>query len=251
MSSLSEENLNPAQGGARDFQTTHWSLVLQAAQGSSTQAGEALEKLCRAYWYPLYAYVRRRGYDVAEAQDLTQEYFSRLLAKQYLATIDPDKGRFRSFLLTSMKHFLANEWDRAHRQKRGGGCVTFSIEEAAAEERYQFEPAHEESPEKIFDRRWAQTVLEVVLTRLEQEFSETDKTDLFNELKACLTGDPDASSYVEVAARLGMTESAVKSAAHRLRQRYGELLREEIGQTVASGTEIDEEIRDLCAALAG
>jgi len=227
---------------ASRFAATRWTIVLAAGHGTSPQAGRALEELCRTYWYPLYAYVRRRGYESHEAEDLTQEFFARLLAKKYLADVDREKGRFRSFLLASLKHFLANEWDRAHAQKRGGGQTLVSLD---AETRYQREPVDEASADKLLDRAWAVALLDQVLARLEME-SEPKQ---FAALKAFLTVGQDAIPYAEVAGKLGTTEGAVKVAVHRLRKRYRALLREEIAHTVASPAEIDDEIRHLFAAF--
>ncbi|HVM61987.1 MAG TPA: sigma-70 family RNA polymerase sigma factor [Verrucomicrobiae bacterium] len=231
------------------FAATRWTVVLTAGQGASPQAGRALEQLCRAYWYPLYAYVRRRGYDVHEAEDLTQEFFARLLAKNYLAGVDPSKGKFRSFLLASLKHFLANEWDRAHAAKRGGGQPLLPLDTQSAETRYRQEPADELTAEKLLERQWALALLDQVLDRLQAEFAADGKSEQFDQLKLFLTEGKGATSYAAMATKLGTTEGAVKVAVHRLRRRYRELLREEIAHTVASPAEIDEEIRHLFAAF--
>lgn len=225
-------------------------MVLTAGHGSSPQAGRALEELCRAYWYPLYAYVRRRGHTPQEAEDLTQEFFARLLAKNYLADVDREKGKFRSFLLASLKHFLANEWDRARAAKRGGGQPHLSLDTQTAETRYRSEPADGLTPEKLLERQWALALLDHVLARLQAEFVTDGKEKQFDELKVWLTEGKGASSYAAVAATLGTTEGAAKVAVHRLRRRYRELLREEISHTVATPEEIDEEIRHLFAAFA-
>ena len=237
------------QTGGADFAATRWSMVLLAGQSHSPEAASALEKLCRAYWYPLYAFVRRTGRSEHEAQDLTQEFFYRLIEKRTLRAADQTKGKFRSFLISSMKNFLANEWDRAQAQKRGGGQTHFSLDAETAEERYKLEPAHFETPEKLYEQSWAQSVLEQVFARLRAESEASGKSRRFEELKPFLTAEPDASSYAAVGARLGISESAVKSAVHRLRQRFGELLRDEIGQTVADPREIDQEIRHLAGVL--
>ena len=220
------------------FTATRWSVVLTAGRGQSC----ALEELCRLYWYPLYAYVRRRGYEAHEAEDLTQEFFARLLAKNYLADVNREKGKFRSFLLASLKHFLANEWDKARAKKRGGGQTLVSLD---AETRYRAEPADELSADKLLDRQWALALLEQVLARLEVE---TDATQ-FAALKPFLTADKEAIPYADVAGQLGTSEGAVKVAVHRLRQRYRALLREEISHTVASAAEVEDEIRHLFAAF--
>jgi RNA polymerase sigma-70 factor (ECF subfamily) len=236
---------------AKWFATTHWSVVLNAADSLSPNSDSALEALCRAYWYPLYAYVRRRGYDVESARELTQEFFAQLLAKKLLHAVDPTKGRFRSWLLGVMKHFLAHEWVRAHAQKRGAGQPTFSLDELEAETRYCLEPADFADPEKIFDRRWAFTVLERAAGKLRLEYESAGKTALFNTLKEFVSAEGTSLSYEDCAARLSLSVSAVKSAIHRLRQRYQELIRDEIAQTVTTLSEIDEEIRYLLAVIRG
>ena len=233
------------------FVTTHWSVVLTAGRSDSTHARNALEKLCRTYWPPIYAFVRRQGNTPHDAQDLTQEFFARLLQNHYLGDVDRTKGRFRSFLLASLKHFLANEWDRANAQKRGGGQVLIPIDIKSAETSCGFEPADTMTAEKMFERRWALTLLELVLRRLREDFARDGKEKLFEQLKPTLTEASRSVRYAEIAARLGMSEGAVKVAVHRLRQRYRELLRAEIADTVASPGEIDDEIRKLFAALAG
>jgi len=224
------------------FAATRWTVVLAARRETSPQARVALEELCRQYWYPLYAYVRRSGYESHEAEDLTQEFFVRLLAKNYLAEVDPEKGKFRSFLLASLKHFLANEWDKARAQKRGGGRTFVSLD---AETRYRQEPVDELTADKLLDRQWALALLEQVLGRLE---AETDPKQ-FAALKPFLTAEKEAIPYANVAGQLETSEGAVKVAVHRLRQRYRKLLREEIAHTVASPAEVDEEIRHLFAAF--
>jgi RNA polymerase sigma factor (sigma-70 family) len=236
--------------GRHSFAATRWTVVLTAGHGLSPQAGRALEELCRTYWYPLYAYVRRRGHNPQEAEDLTQEFFARLLARNYLAGVDREKGKFRSFLLASLKHFLANEWDRAQAQKRGGGQPHLSLDTQTAETRYQSEPADDLTPEKLLERRWALALLDQVLARLRAEFVADDKEKQFDELKVWLTEGKGATSYAVAAARLGTTEGAAKVAVHRLRRRYRELLRDEISHTVATPAEIEEEIRHLFAAFA-
>jgi RNA polymerase sigma factor (sigma-70 family) len=231
------------------FVTTHWSVVLTAGRTGSTDARAALEKLCRTYWHPIYAFVRRRGYSAEDAQDLTQEFFARLLEKNWLGDVDPVKGRFRSFLLASLKHFLANEWDRARAQKRGGGQVLIPIDVKTAETSCGFEPADNVTAEKIFERRWALTLLDQVLQRLRDEYVHDGKGKLFEQLKPTLTEESRSVAYAEIAERLGTTEGAVKVAVYRLRQRYRELLRAEIADTVAGPTEIEDEIHSLFAAF--
>ncbi len=233
------------------FVTTHWSLVVSAGDNDTPHARDALEKLCRAYWFPIYAFVRRQGHGPHDAQDLTQEFFARLLEKKYLASADPAKGRFRSFLLASLKHFLANEWDKTQAQKRGGGQFLIPIDAATAETSCGIEPADNLTAEKIFERRWALTLLEHVLRRLRAEYVRDDREKLFEQLKPTLTEVSRSVRYAEIATRLGTTEGAVKVAVHRLRQRYREVLRAEIADTVASPGEVEDEIRNLFAALAG
>jgi RNA polymerase sigma-70 factor (ECF subfamily) len=253
-SSQTEPNSTPASAEPSPrpaFVTTHWSLVVSAGRNDTPLARNALEKLCRAYWFPIYAFVRRQGHCPHDAQDLTQDFFARLLEKKQLAGADPSKGRFRSFLLASLKHFLANEWDKAKAQKRGGGQVMIPIDIKSAENSGGFEPADNLTAEKIFERRWALTLLEQVLRRLRAEYVRDDREKLFEQLKPTLTETSRTVGYAEIATRLGTTEGAVKVAVHRLRQRYRELLRAEIADTVASPGEVEDEIRNLFAALAG
>jgi RNA polymerase sigma-70 factor (ECF subfamily) len=231
------------------FATTHWSLVVAARDRASPQAREALGALCRSYWYPLYAYIRRQGHTADQAQDLAQGFFAHLLEKDLLDLADRDRGKFRAFLLTACKHFLANEYNRARALKRGGGQSPLSLDLPTAEERYRLEPAHTFTPERLFERRWALTLLDQVLTRLQEEFVADGKSRLFDRLKVFLAGERSATPYEQVATDLGMTEGAVKVAVHRLRRRYRELLYEEIGRTVHDPSQIEVEIRDLFAAL--
>jgi RNA polymerase sigma-70 factor (ECF subfamily) len=237
------------QHGRRSFATTHWSIVLAAAHDSRPDAQAALATLCATYWYPLYAYVRRCGYESHDAEDLTQEFFARLLDKDYLASVDRGKGKFRSFLLASLRHFLANERDWARARKRGGGRTVFSFDRGEAETRYRLEPSHESTPEKDFDRQWALALLGQVLDRLEAEHAASAAERLFEGLKGFLTQAEGSCPYAEVAPRLGMTAGTVKVAVHRLRRRYRQLLRDEIAQTVAGPEEVDEEIRHLFGAF--
>jgi RNA polymerase sigma-70 factor (ECF subfamily) len=241
---------SPAAGPAA-FVTTHWSVVLAAGHANTTQARDSLARLCQTYWHPLYAYVRRLGHSPFDAQDLTQEFFARLLAKNSIAAADESRGRFRSFLLASLKHFLANEWDKARAEKRGGGRTPISIDPAAAETGCHFEPADPATADKIFERRWALTLLDRVLRRLREEYVTTDRENLFEQLKPTLTEASRSVRYAEIAVRLRTSEGAVKVAVHRLRQRYRDLLRAEIADTVATPGEVDEELRSLFAALAG
>jgi RNA polymerase sigma-70 factor (ECF subfamily) len=231
------------------FATTHWSLVLAAGKRPAPDAQKALATLCRTYWYPLYAYVRRQGHQPDDAQDLTQEFFARLLEKHYLQAADPERGRFRSFLLTAFKRFLSKERDRKTTKRRGGGMKRLSLDFESGECRYRLEPAHEVTAERIYERRWALTLLERVFARLQDELDQAGKQKEFHCLKVYLTGETDTPSHQEAAAELAMTEGAVKVAVHRLRRRYRNLVREEIAQTVASPEEVDEELRHLFAAL--
>lgn len=233
------------------FVTTHWSVVLTAGRSDTTRAHDALAKLCQTYWYPLYAYVRRRGQSPEDAQDLTQEFFARLLEKNWVGNADQTKGRFRTFLISAMNHFLADEWDKARAQKRGGGVAPVPLQFETAETRYGVEPADPATPERVFERRWALTLLEEVLNRLRAEYAQEGKADLFAALHPCLVGERTAQPYAELAAKMGVNEGTVKSAVHRLRQRYRQLLRDEIANTVAAAEEVDEELRHLFAVLAG
>ena len=233
------------------FVTTHWSVVLAAGRSDTTRAQAALEKLCRAYWFPLYAYARRRGHSVEDAQDLTQEFFARVLEHHWLARADQAKGRFRTFLLTAMERFLANEWDKVRALKRGGGHRNIPIQLDTAETRYGVEPAADtRTPEQAFEYRWAMALLDEVVGQLEGEFRGRDQGDLFAALKPCLVGDRASQPYVELARKLDMEAGAVKVAVHRLRQRYRELLRAEIAQTVTTPEEVEEELRFLFRAAA-
>ena len=247
MDSLSD-GVEPSAKGSGLFTTTHWSVVLAAGQVDAPQAGEALEKLCRTYWYPLYAYARRQGHSPEDAQDLAQEFFARLLAKNYLGQVGPQKGKFRSFLLAALRHFLSDQRDRARAAKRGGGAEVLSLDAQEAEERYRLEPVDRMDAEKLFERRWAMTLLEQALTRLRDESIIAGKAELFERLRDFVAGESDISCS-EAAVQLGLTESAVKSILHRLRQRYRALVREEIAHTVADPAEIDEEIRHLIAVI--
>jgi len=237
--------------GPAQFATTHWSVVLAAGGQDVPEQADALEKLCRTYWYPLYAYIRRRGSGPQDAQDLTQEFFTRLLKKNYPAQADRTKGKVRSFLLLTLNHFLADEFDRAATRKRGGGQVFISLDQEAAEGRYRQELAGDLSPEKLFERRWAQSILEQALKRLGAEFGAENRSETYAVLKAFEPGEQLTLSYAEAASRLGISESAVKSKVHRLRQRHRELVRDEIEQTMGTAAEMDEELRHLLAVLSG
>ncbi|MBX7246307.1 MAG: RNA polymerase sigma factor [Candidatus Sumerlaeaceae bacterium] len=233
------------------FATTHWSLVVSAGHGNEADSRAALQQLCERYWLPLYSYVRRRGYSPDDAQDLTQEFFMRLLQHNRVRTADQQKGRFRSFLLTSLKNFLSDEWDKAHAVKRGGGVPPLSLEFARGEELYAREPATTSTPESLYERRWALTLLDSVLARLQAEHHRLGKSQLFAALSPCLVGERASQPYAELATRLDMTETAVKSAVHRLRQEYRTLLRREIANTVATPEDVDDELNHLFAVLAG
>lgn len=232
--------------GAARFATTRWTVVLSAKDRSSPESRQAMAALCEAYWYPLYAYVRRLGHEANDAQDLTQGFFALLLEKDYLRSVDREKGKFRSFLLAALKHFLANERDRRKAKKRGGDRRMVSIDVRAAEDRYAHEPAHALTPERLFQRRWALTLLDHVLARLRAETLQ--RQAIFDKLKGCLA-EGRGSDYARLGRELGLSEAAVKVAVHRLRRRYRELLREEIGRTVEGANEIDGEVRELFAAL--
>ena len=240
-----------AGDGRPAFVTTHWSVVLSARQKDSPQSAAALETLCRTYWYPLYAYVRRQGHSPPDAQDLTQEFFARLLQKDYLKAAAREKGRFRTFLIVALKRFLANEWDRGHAQKRGGGQPLLSLDTELAEERYRVEPAEGATADRIFERRWALTLLERTMTRLREEFTAAGKAEEFKRLKTCLTAERGEISYAEIAGALGQSEATVRVTVHRLRKRFRELFREEIAHTVSSAEEIEGEVRYLMGVLAG
>lgn len=233
--------------GASDFPTTRWTLVVAAADPQRKEARSALVSLCESYWYPLYAYVRRRGYLPDKAQDLTQEFFIRVLEGRYLDRADPEKGRFRAFVLTSLKFFLADEGDRERAQKRGGGAA-LPLEFSSGEERYEREPAHDETPERIFERRWALSVLDRVVERLRIEFVHHGRPEHFERLKVFLLGHSDAP-YAALAREMNTSEGALKVAIHRLRKRYRELFRQEIADTVAGPAEVESELRFLAACL--
>ena len=233
--------------GPSQFPTTRWSLVAAAGDPQRTEARSALISLCENYWYPLYAYLRRRGYSADQAQDLTQEFFIRVLEGRYLDRADPEKGRFRAFLLTSLKFFVADEEDRQRASKRGGGAVV-SLEFSAGEERYQREPSHDETPERIFERRWALSVLDRVVEKLRDEFVQHGRPEHFERLKVFLLGQSDAP-YAALAREMNTSEGALKVAIHRLRKRYRDLFRQEIADTVADPAEVELELRYLAAVL--
>ncbi len=250
---MTSPDLTPETGlrAKRAFTTTHWSVVAAASQQNSTRAAEALEKLCSNYWYPLYAFIRRRGYVAHDAQDLTQGFFARLLEKDSLRAVDRTKGKFRSFLLAALEHFLANEWRDAHAQKRGGKLTFISMDDESPEHHYLHFTSSGLSPQKLFEQQWAMTLLERVLAHLRSEFLAAGKGATFEELKVFLTGEKRPVSYAQLAAKLQTTEAALKMSVSRMRQRYGELLRAEIANTVTTPEEVEEELRALFAVLSG
>jgi len=229
----------------RWFATTHWSVVLAGRQTNTPQSAEALEKLCRTYWYPLYVYVRRQGNNPEDAEDLTQKFFAHLLDKNSLAKADRDRGKFRTFLLGSLKNFLVNEWKRAGRLKRGGDLAFLSFDANEAEERYVGEPMDESNPDSAYERRWAVALIEQVLAVLRQEYAAPDKARRFEELKGFIWGEKSPASLAEIGGRLNLTEGTVKVALHRLKKRFRELLRAEVAHTVARPEDIDGELRHL------
>ena len=231
------------------FATTHWTVVLAAGRSDTTRAGAALEKLCQNYWFPLYAYVRRRGYSKEDAEDLTQAFFARFLGKNYLAGLSAERGRFRAFLLASLKHFLINDWKKSQRQKRGGGEAPLSLDWQTADTKFQVAATNEPSPDKAFDREWALALLAKVIEQLQKECEADGKAKLFEQLKIFLTAGKSETAQSETAKALGMEEGAVRVAVHRLRKRYRQLLRAEIAQTLANAADVDEEMRALFGAF--
>ncbi len=231
------------------FVTTHWSVVLSAREKDSPHSAAALETLCRTYWFPLYAFVRRQGRTPEDAQDLTQEFFARLLEKDYLKSVAQEKGKFRTFLLVALKRFLANQWDREHMLKRGGFAPVVSIDQQIAESRLAAELSHHVQPDVLFDRQWAMTLLERTMALLQEEYVASGRARLFEYLQSCLVRGESALPYAEIAARLNLTEPAVKMAVQRLRARYREILRAEIAHTVSSPEEVEEELRLLFSAF--
>jgi len=236
--------------GPRTFPVTQWTAVLAAGSRPSPESAAALERLCTLYWYPLYAFVRRSGYSPADAEDLTQEFFARLLEHNWVSAADPHKGRFRSFLLMIIKRFLANEWDKARALKRGGQVRFVALQFDTAETRYGQEPADTRTPEQVFEQHWALALLAQVLKRLREEYTQVGKATLFETLEPCLTVKRELQPYASLAAQLGMSEAAVRMGVSRLRARYRECIREEIGHTVASPEEVEEELRHLFRVLA-
>ena len=233
----------------KQFTTTHWSVVSQAADSQSPHVLAALDHLCRTYWFPLYAYVRRHNHDPEEAKDLTQGFFAELLQKKQLAHADRRKGKFRSWLLGVLNHYLAHEWEKGQAQKRGGGQSIFSLDEELAERRYQSQPVTVSTAEMAFDRGWAITILEQAQRRLRTEYAGAGRLDAYEQFSPCLAGEDRSATYSEIGSRLGMSEGAVKTAIHRARRRFLELMREEVGQTVSHAAEIDDEIRYLLTVV--
>jgi len=245
-----QSEANPGDtAGAGSFKTTHWSVVLNANSADTRQSGVALASLCQAYWPPLYAYVRRLGHCPQDAQDLTQEFFARLLEKQWLAQADRNRGKFRSFLLGAMNHFLANEWRRSQAQKRGGGKAVVSLDDTA-ENFYEAEWASALTPEKLYERRWALGLFDRALSRLQAHYAAEKKPAVYDALKNFLSSEPGEGDYGRIGAELRMTNGAVAAAVHRMRQRYRELVKDEIAQTVPRAEDIEDEMRSLLAALA-
>ncbi|MBM3881987.1 MAG: sigma-70 family RNA polymerase sigma factor [Verrucomicrobia bacterium] len=237
--------------GAAAFATTHWSVVLAAEEAHAPQAAAALEQLCRTYWYPLYAYVRRQGHSPADAQDLTQDFFAHLLARDFPRGATPERGKFRSFLLAALRHFLVDRHRHDAAAKRGGSQRTVSLDDSRAEERFRLEPQHELTPEKLYEREWARTLLERAQARLREEYVAAGKSELFERLRAFPLAERSSCTFEQAARELDLTGSALKSAAHRLRARYRQLVREEVVHTVADPTELNEEARHLIAVIGG
>lgn len=248
---MDSRNTTSAPGPRGDvFVTTRWTMVLHAGHKSSPQSDRALGELCQTYWYPLYAYVRRKGKTKEDAEDLVQAFFEKFLERNYLEGLSAERGKFRSFLLASLKHFLANEWDKSQRQKRGGGVTHLSLDWQSADERFHLDPPDPASPDKTFDREWALALLERVINRLRHECTADGKANLFEQTKGYLMVGESAIPYAEAATHLDIDEGAVRVAVHRLRKRYRELLRDEIAQTVNDPAQVAEELRSLQAALA-
>jgi DNA-directed RNA polymerase specialized sigma24 family protein len=244
---VSEPSPSPdfAAAGGEHFVTTHWSAVVRAGQTNSASADEALAELCRTYWYPLYGFIRRQGRTPQDAEDLTQAFLARLLEKNFVAAASQEKGKFRTFLLIALKRFMANEWDREHAQKRGGFQTAVDIDQAMAEARFNAELVHDLQPDVLFERQWAMTLLERVMSQLQEEYTATGRAKLFEHLRSCLVKEESAQPYAIIAMELNLTEAAVKTAVHRLRTRYREILRMEIGKTVVSPEDVELELRHL------
>jgi len=241
------DSVMPSAAGC--FGTTHWSVVLAAGDDKSASSREALEKLCRAYWRPIYTYVRRRGHAPPEAEDLTQAFFAHFLERKLLTVVDRQRGRFRTFVLHACEYFLAKQWRDASRIKRGGGQEVFSLDVAAAEDCYHNGPADQMTPERLYERQWALALLDVALDQLKQEWTAAGKETLFATLRIFLSGEPKTTTCAQTALELGMSEGAVRTAVHRLRQRYGEILRAEVAQTLSRPEDLEDELRHLLTVL--
>jgi len=241
----------PGPGRNAQFTTTHWSVVLAAGGGDSPAARQALEYLCQTYWYPVYVYVRRRGNSPHDAQDLTQEFFARLIGRNDFAKVSRDRGPFRAFLKSALNHLLSDQRDYVRAAKRGGGEIILSLDAQTAEQRYQLEPADTTTPDKLYDRRWALSLLETARSRLAEEYAVAGKSELYKHLESLEPGARKVLPYAEVGRRLGKSESAIKTEACRLLRRYRQLVRAEVAQTVASAVEIDDEVRYLLAVISG
>ena len=246
---IADRSDKPGDARKQHFATTQWSIVLAAGDIDRQGSRDALAQLCETYWYPLYAYVRRRVHNVHEAQDLTQTFFSCLLEKQTIARADPSRGRFRAFLLTALKNFLTNEWDKTRAAKRGGGKAELSLDFDSGESRYQIEPSHELTPEKLYERRWVLTLLDQVLECLRIELTQAGKLQYFEQFKGALTDETTSDDYTQAAAALGITPAAAKQAAYRMRKHYRELFRAEVARTVAREEDVDQEIGRLLQSL--
>ena len=246
---MSIDSSRGAVGAA--FRTTHWSVVLRAQDANQANSRESLAALCEQYWYPVYAFIRHKGKKHHEAQDLAQDFFARFIEKEFIAAVDREKGRFRAFLRTTVDRFLCTQWERSQAQKRGGGAVMVTWDAQSAEDRFRLEPTHDSSPEKLFDRNWASALLARATEDLKSEYARAGKAELLEVLQACIGRDAAHGSYSAVAERLGMTEGNARQWAHRIRQRYGQLIRERIAETVDSEGAVEEELRSLYAALGG
>ncbi len=246
---VDDDSIDPNARIVRRFASTHWSLVVSAARQSSPHSRDALEELCAVYWAPLYWHVRRLGYDASQAQDLTQGFFCRLLEKRTLGYADRERGKFRSFLLASLRHYLANEHDHANAKKRGGGQTTLPIDYRSAESGYSLEPSHDLTADKLFEKRWALTVLETALAALKRQYCQVGNASLFDALAPFMTAQSDLAPYAEVAQRLDMTESAVRMAVSRMRRRYRDKIRAEVGRTLDDSEDVDQEMQNLLEAL--
>lgn len=245
---MPDKNPNSDQRNDR-FATTRWSMIRAVGGTNESTASSALEQLCQSYWFPLYAFVRRQGHDAESAADLTQAFFADLLQREDLKKVDPELGKFRSFLLSAMKHFLVNHWNKDRALKRGGGKSPLSLDFQTADEKYSLEPAHSRTPDSIYQQQWAKTLLDLIHKNLRQEFVERGRAVQFDKLQSFIAGKNSEQTLAEAAAQLSMTEVAAKVALHRMRRRFGELLRAEIEQTVTSPEEVDAELQQLFDAL--